>query len=160
MMKCCKMLLSATLITMTAGTAACAQAGSPAPAVAQASGPRGPVPVGRSLWRVPTIVELGQFLNWKVGVPSSAFQGLTLSEAAIRIDDLELGYVEGSNTQWVSPEIRKNLDYNLTPADLIVVKNRLRKFHVQILAYRVDTLGSDNATRPKVFEFAKAMGVR
>jgi len=45
-------------------------------AVARASAPRGPVPVGRSLWRVPTIVELGQFLNWKVGVPSSAFQGL------------------------------------------------------------------------------------
>ncbi|MCU1223463.1 MAG: L-xylulose 5-phosphate 3-epimerase [Edaphobacter sp.] len=59
----------------------------------------------------------------------------------------------------MSPEIRKNLDYNLTPADLTVVKNRLRKFHVQILAYRVDTLGPDNATRRKVFEFAKAMGV-
>ena len=159
MMKCYKMLLSATLITMAAGAAACAQAGSPAPAVAQASGPRGPVPVGRSLWRVPTIVELGQFLNWKVAVPSSAFQGLTLSEAAIRIDDLELGYVEGSSTQWVSPEIRKNLDYNLTPADLTVVKNRLRRFHVQMLAYRVDTLGPDDATRRKVFEFAKAMGV-
>ena len=157
-MKCDKMLLSMMFIALTAGTAACAQAGSPAP-VAQASGPGGPVPVGRSLWRVPTIVELGQFLNWKVGVPSSAFQGLTLSDAVIRIDDLELGYVEGSNTQWVSPEIRKNLDYNLTSADLIAVKNQLRKFHVQMLAYRVDTLGPDDTTRRKVFEFAKAMGV-
>jgi type 1 glutamine amidotransferase/sugar phosphate isomerase/epimerase len=159
MMKFYKLLLSATLIATTAGTAACAQADSSAPAVVRASGPRGPLPVGRSLWRVPTIVELGQFLNWEVGVPSSAFQGLTLSEAVIRIDDLKLGYVEGSNNQWVSPEIRKNLDYNLTPAELTVVKNRLSKFHVQMLAYRVDTLGPDDATRRKVFEFAKAMGV-
>ena len=65
-----------TLITTTAGMTVCAQADSPAHAVARASGLRGPVPVGRSLWRVPTIVELGQFLNWKVGVPSSAFQRL------------------------------------------------------------------------------------
>jgi len=49
----------------------------------------------------------------------------------------------------VSPEIRKNLDHNLTLADLTVVKNRLHKFHVQMLAYRVDTLGPDDATRRK-----------
>ena len=159
-MKYYKILLSVSLITTSAGTALCAQAGSPAPAMARALGPRGPVPVGRSLWRVPTIVELGAVPHsWKVGVPSSAFQGLTLSEAAIRTDDLELGYVEGSNTQWASPEIRKNLDYNLTPAELTVVKNRLSKFHVQMLAYHVETLGPDDATRWKVFEFAKAMGV-
>jgi type 1 glutamine amidotransferase/sugar phosphate isomerase/epimerase len=158
-MKPYKRLLRAALIAMTAGTAASAQAVAPAPAVTRASGPRGPVPVGRSLWRVPTIVELGQFLNWQVGVSSSAFQGLSLAEAAIRIDDLQLGYVESSNTQWVSPEIRKNLDYNLTPAELAVVKNRLRRFRVQMLAYRVDTLGPDDATRRKVFEFAKTLGV-
>ena len=49
----------------------------------------------------------------------------------------------------MSPEIRKNLDHNLTLADLTVVKNRLHKFHVQMLAYRVDTLGPDDATRRK-----------
>jgi type 1 glutamine amidotransferase/sugar phosphate isomerase/epimerase len=108
---------------------------------------------------VPTIVELGQFLNWRVGISSATFQGLSLAEAAIRIDDVQLGYVEGSNTQWVSPEIRKNLDYKLTPAELAVVKNRLRKFHVQMLAYRVDSLGPDDASRRKVFEFAKTLGV-
>jgi type 1 glutamine amidotransferase/sugar phosphate isomerase/epimerase len=156
--KSCRVLLSTVLITTSVGPVGFAQTPDPAPAAPRASGPRGPIPVGRSLWRVPTIVELGPFLNWKVGVPSSAFQGLTLLEAAIRIDTLELGYVEGSNTQWVSPEIRKNLDYNLTPAELTVVQNRLRKFHVLMLAYRVDRLEPDDASRRKVFEFAKSLG--
>ena len=97
----------------------------------KASGPYGPSPVGRANWRVPTIFEAGNFFNWKVGAPASAFKGLTLSEAAVRIDKVSLGYVEGSNTQWVSSEIRKNLDYNLTPNELTAIKNRLGKFHVR-----------------------------
>ena len=52
----------------------------------RASGPNRPSPVGRANWRVPTIAEAGNFLNWKVGVPASAFEGLTLSEAAVRIE--------------------------------------------------------------------------
>ena len=107
----------------------------------KASGPYGPSPVGRANWRVPTIFEARNFFNWKVGAPASAFKGLTLSEAAVRIDKVSLGYVEGSNTQWVSSEIRKNLDYNLTPNELTAVKNRLGKFHIQMVAYHVDGLG-------------------
>jgi type 1 glutamine amidotransferase/sugar phosphate isomerase/epimerase len=122
----------------------------------KASGPYGPSPVGRANWRVPTIFEAGTFFNWKVGAPANAFQGLTLAEAAIRIDKVSLGYVEGSNTQWVSSEIRKNLDYNLTPNELTAIKNRLGKLHIQMVAYHVDRLGSDDR---KVFEFAKSLGV-
>jgi type 1 glutamine amidotransferase/sugar phosphate isomerase/epimerase len=121
----------------------------------RASGPYGPNPVGRTGWRVPTIFEAEGFFNWKVGAPASAFKGLTLSEAAVRIDRAELGYVEGSNTQWVSSEIRKNLDYNLTPNELTAIKNRLTKFRVKMAAYHVDKLGPDDR---KVFEFAKSLG--
>jgi hypothetical protein len=119
----------------------------------------GPRLAGRSEWRVATLVELGPFLNWKVGAPAGAFQGLTLFEAVVRIDVAAIGFVEGSNNQWVSPEIRKNLDYNLTPAEVTAVKNRLRKFKVQMVTYRVDRLGPDDAARRKVFEFAKNLGV-
>src|ERR1700693_3872778 len=122
----------------------------------KASGPYGPSPVGRANWRVPTIFEAGGFFNWKVGAPASAFKGLTLAEAAVRIDKVSLGYVEGSNTQWVSSEIRKNLDYNLTPNELAALKNKLGKVHIQMVAYHVDGLGPDDR---KVFEFAKSLGV-
>ena len=94
--------------------------------------------------------------NWKVGAPANAFNGLTLSEAVVRIDKDSLGYVEGSNTQWVSPEIRKNLDYNLTPEEMTAVKKQLGKFHIGMVAYHVDSLGADDR---KVFEFAKSLGV-
>jgi type 1 glutamine amidotransferase/sugar phosphate isomerase/epimerase len=127
--------------------------------VVAAAGLYGPNPVGRSGWRLGTLGDLVPFLKWKVGAPAGAFRGLTLSEAVIRTDIVALGYIEGSNTQWVSPEIRKNLDYNLTPNELTAAKNRLRKFRVQMVAYDVDSFGPDDSTRRKVFEFAKSLGV-
>jgi len=161
-MKCDRGLLSVGALAMAA-SAALAQTpvatytAAPGGGVyPRASGPYGPNPVGRTGWRVPTIFEAGSFFNWKVGAPASAFKGLTLSEAAVRIDKAELGYVEGSNTQWVSSEIRKNLDYNLTPNELTAIKNRLGKFRVHMVAYHVDGLGPDDR---KVFEFAKSLGV-
>jgi type 1 glutamine amidotransferase len=126
--------------------------------VANAQGPVGPRPVGRSEWRDQTFRQMASFINWKIGAPASAFEGLTFLEAVMRMDQATLGYIEGSNKQWVSPEIRKPLDYNLTPAEITMVKNRLRKFHVQMVAYNVDAFGSDEAARRRVFEFAKTLG--
>jgi type 1 glutamine amidotransferase/sugar phosphate isomerase/epimerase len=160
-----QMLLSAVLMTIAVVTNGLAQppAGSQAgTSVVRITGPYGPSPVGRSGWRVPPLdfrIEIGPCLGWKVGVPASAFRGLTLTEAVIRTDIVALGYVEGSNRQWVSPEIRKNLDYKLSPAELTAAKNRLRKFAVQMVAYHVDSFGPDESTRRKVFEFAKSLGV-
>ena len=58
------------------------------------------------------------WFGWRVGIPSTAFAHLTFSEAAARADALGLGSIEGFDTQTVSPEVPKNLDYNLytTPA--------------------------------------------
>ena len=161
-MRCDRGLLGVAALTMVTA-AALAQAPQSNYTVApeasvypRASGPTGPSPVGRTGWRVPTIVEAEGFFNWKVGAPATAFTGLTLSEAAVRIDKDSLGYVEGSSTQWVSPEIRKNLDYNLTPEEVTAVKKQLGKFHIRMVAYHVDRLGADDR---KVFEFAKSLGV-
>ena len=93
-----------------------------------------------------------------MGAPADAFQGLSFLEAAVRLDALGLAYIEGSNQQWVSPEVRKNLDYNLTAEEVTAVRNRLRRLHVEMVAYHVDSLGPDDAVRRKVFEFAKSMG--
>src|SRR6266851_6597759 len=124
----------------------------------QASGPYGPRPVGRPQWRVATIFELPRFLNWKVGGAASALTGLTFFEAIVRVDKSELAFIEGYDQQWISPEIRKKLDYRLTPAETNIVKERLRKFGLQMPAYHVESFGDQAASR-KVFEFAKGLGV-
>ena len=93
-----------------------------------------------------------------MGAPADAFQGLSFLEAAVRLDAMGLAYIEGSNKQWVSPEVRKNLDYNLTAEEVAAVRDRLRRLHVDMVAYHVDSLGSDDAVRRKVLEFAKSMG--
>ena len=115
-------------------------------------------PQTRAEWRVRNVAEVGSLMKWKVGAPSDAFHGLSFLEAAVRLDELGLAYVEGSDQQWVSPEVRKNLDYNLTAAEVAAVRNRLRRLHIEMVAYHVDSLGPDDAVRRKVFEFAKNMG--
>jgi type 1 glutamine amidotransferase/sugar phosphate isomerase/epimerase len=154
-----KAICAALLISMTSAIVATGQAPAQAPVGrGGAPGTAAAPPQTRAEWRVRNVAEVGSFLKWKVGAPSDAFQGLSFFEAAVRLDALGLAYIEGSNKQWVSPEVRKNLDYNLTAEELTAVRNRLRKLHIEMVAYHVDSLGADDAVRRKVFEFAKNMG--
>jgi type 1 glutamine amidotransferase len=97
------------------------------------------------------------WFGWRVGVPAATLRPLTLSEALPKYDLASVASVEASSTQIVSAEIPKKLDYRLQPGERNAVVYRLRELNEQILAYRVDALGSDAATRRKVFEFAKAI---
>ena len=151
-----KAMWAAFLISMTSAIAASGQA--PVPPGRGAAPGRGTVPPTRAEWRIRTMSEAGSFLKWKVGAPAEAFQGLSFLEAAVRLDAMGLEYIEGSNQQWVNPEVRKNLDYHLTAEEVTAVRNRLRRLHITMVAYHVDSLGSDDAVRRKVFEFAKSMG--
>lgn len=98
-------------------------------------------------------------LGWRVGIPAGAFRQLTFSEAAGKADALGLAFIEGSISQKVSPEISRNLDYNLSPDEITKVKNRLAELRLRMLAYRTDSIGSDESSRRKLFEFAKGLGV-
>ncbi len=100
-----------------------------------------------------------QMLGWKAGVPAGSFGRLTFLEAAAETDKLGLGYVEGSDTQKVSPQIDKNLDFHLTAGERAAVKERLRALRVEMAAYRVETISSDEASLRKLFEFAQSLGV-
>lgn len=154
-----KAICAAFLVNLTTAGVAFGQAPAPAPAVrGGAPGRAAAPPQTRAEWRVRNVAEVGSFLKWKVGAPADAFQGLSFFEAAVRLDALGLAYIEGSNQQWVSPEVRKNLDYHLTPEEVTAIRNRLRRLHVEMVAYHVDSLGPDDAVRHKVFEFAKSMG--
>ena len=99
------------------------------------------------------------WFGWRVAIPATAITPLTLSDALAKADILGVTSVEASSTQIVSPEIPKKLDYRLQIGERNAVTYRLRELNQQILAYRVDDIGADEATRRKVFELAKALNV-
>ena len=116
-------------------------------------------PTGSSLGTIRVgAADRNIWFDWRVGVPGTAIKSLTLSEMLPRIDVLAVASVEASNSQTVAPEIPKKLDYRLQPGERNAVVYRLKELGEQMLAYRVDTVGADEATRRKAFEFAKAIG--
>ena len=98
-------------------------------------------------------------LGLRVGFPANAFGSISFSEAAAKADALGTGFLEASSTQKVSPEITKNLDYNLSPDEVTKVKYRLDELRQRILAYRTPAIPSDAGSRRQLFEFAKAVGI-
>lgn len=130
------------------------------------AGPAPPVPSGSQR---PNGTSLGTirvgaadnniWFGWRVAMPASAIKGLTFSEALERADrhPIAVTGVFASNTQIVSPEVPKPLDYRLQTGERNAVTYRLRELNQQILAYRVSDLGSDSHARRHVFEFAKAI---
>jgi len=116
-------------------------------------------PTGSSLGTIRVgAADRNIWFDWRVGVPGTAIKSLTLSEMLPKIDVLAVASVEASSSQTVAPEIPKKLDYRLQPGERNAVVYRLKELGEQMLAYRVDTVGTDEATRRKVFEFAKAIG--
>src|ERR1041384_8579372 len=88
-------------------------------ALAQTPGRGGRPPVPSISVRPP---DQGKFrttalpaLGWRLGVRSDAFGPLTFWEAAAKADAAGLAAIEGVSTQRVSPDIARNLDYNLSP---------------------------------------------
>jgi type 1 glutamine amidotransferase/sugar phosphate isomerase/epimerase len=116
-------------------------------------------PTGSSLGTIRVgAADRNIWFDWRVGVPGTAIKSLTLSEVLPKIDVLAVASVEVSSAQAVAPEIPKKLDYRLQQGERNAVVYRLKELGEQLLAYRVDTVGADEATRRKVFEFAKAIG--
>ena len=116
-------------------------------------------PTGSSLGTIRVgAADRNIWFDWRVGVPGTAIKSLTLSEMLPKIDVLAVTSVEASSSQTVAPEIPKKLDYRLQPGERNAVVYRLKELGEQMLAYRVETVGADVATRRKVFEFAKAIG--
>jgi type 1 glutamine amidotransferase/sugar phosphate isomerase/epimerase len=99
------------------------------------------------------------WFGWRVGVPSTAIKGLTFSEALARADGHPIAVtgVEASSTQITSFEVPKPLDHRLQPGERRAVVYRLRELNQQILSYRIDNVGSDEAARRQVFDFAKSL---
>jgi sugar phosphate isomerase/epimerase/type 1 glutamine amidotransferase len=97
------------------------------------------------------------WFGWRVGVPSTAIAGLTFSAVLARTDVLSVTSVEAVGTQITAAEVPKPLDPRLQAGERNAVVYRLRQLNQQVLAYRVDDLGADAASRRRVFELAKAI---
>jgi len=115
-------------------------------------------PVGGSL----SYIRIGaadnnMWFGWRVAIPATAIKSLTLSDALAKSDLHALASVEASSTQITSAEVPKPFDYRLQAGERNAVVYRLRELNQQILAYRVENIGADDAARRKVFEFAKAV---
>jgi type 1 glutamine amidotransferase len=98
-------------------------------------------------------------LGLRVGFSPGAFGPISFSEAAAKADTLGTGFLEASSSQKVSPEIPKNLDDNLSPKEVMAVKNRLAELNLRLVAYRVDAIPADEGSRRQLFAFAKAVDI-
>ena len=116
--------------------------------------PRASDALERVTWRTRTLVANDRFNNWDVSIPA---RGLTFLESVVRADAALVPFVEASSTERVSAQIQKNLDFNLTPAEIAAVRTGMGQ-NVRVSAYRVDSLAADIAARRRVFEFARELG--
>ena len=116
--------------------------------------PRASDALERVTWRTRTLVANDRFTNWDFSIPG---MGLTFLESVVRADAALVPFVEASSTQRVSPQVQKNLDYNLTAAEIAAVKTDMGQ-NVRVGAYRVDALPADAASRRRVFDFAQDLG--
>ncbi len=116
--------------------------------------PRASDALERVTWRTRTLVANDRLTNWDFSIPG---MGLTFLESVVRADAALVPFVEASSTQRVSPQVQKNLDHNLTAAEIAAVKTGMGQ-NVRVGAYRVDSLPADAATRRRVFDFAQDLG--
>ena len=116
--------------------------------------PRASDAMERVTWRTRTLVANDRLTNWDLAIPG---MGLTFLESVVRADAALVPFVEASSTQRVGQQVQKNLDHNLTAAEIAAVKTGMGQ-NVRVGAYRIDTLPADAATRRRVFEFAQDLG--
>jgi type 1 glutamine amidotransferase len=114
--------------------------------------PRASDAMERVTWRTRTLVANDRLTNWDLAVPG---MGLTFLESVVRADAALVPFVEASSTQRVSAQVQKNLDHNLTAAEIAAVRTGMGP--VRVSAYRVD-MPADAATRRRIFELARALG--
>lgn len=89
-------------------------------------------------------------LGWRAGIRSDAFGAISFLDAAARIDAAGVAFVEAVST---------NLDYKMSADELANIKATLTALNLRIPAYRIDAIPTDEASRAKLLEFAKALEI-
>jgi type 1 glutamine amidotransferase len=89
-------------------------------------------------------------LGWKAGIRSDAFGPIPFAEAVAKIDAAGVAFVEGVST---------NLDYKVAAEELANIQTRLGELGLRMPAYRLESLPSDDSSRRKLLDFAKALDI-
>ncbi len=116
--------------------------------------PRAADAMERVTWRTRTLVANDRLTNWDLAVPG---MGLTFLESVVRADAALVPFVEAASMQRVSAQVQKNLDHNLTAAEVAAIKAGMGP-NVRVSAYRVDSLPADATARRRVFKLAQDLG--
>ncbi len=148
-----RVLAAISVFSIAAGMVTFAQQAPPVPSVSRR-------PNGGGL----ATIRMGagdnnMWFGWRVAAPMASLKGMTFSDALVKADLWPVASIEASSTQSTSFEVPKPLDHRLQANERAAVVYRLREIAESIMAYRVDSIGGDAATRRRVFEFAKAINV-
>jgi type 1 glutamine amidotransferase len=89
-------------------------------------------------------------LGWRAGIRSDAFGAIPFLDAAAKIDAAGVAFVEAVAT---------NLDYKMSASEVANIGARLTDLGLRVPAYRLDVIPTDEASRAKLLEFAKALEI-
>ncbi len=99
-------------------------------------------------------------LGWRIGCQAYSFNKFTFFEAVDKTASMGLHYIEAYGGQPLNaehPEVQ--MGHDMPKEYYPVVLDKLKQAGVQLVAYGVVGLGTDEAANRKVFDFAKAMGI-
>ncbi|MGI6460409.1 MAG: sugar phosphate isomerase/epimerase family protein [Candidatus Hydrogenedentales bacterium] len=100
-------------------------------------------------------------LGWHLGCQAYSFNRFTFFEAVDKNQSLGLRYIEAYPGQKFSPEKPDAVfDHNMSEELRQEALAKLKACDVKLVNYGVVGLSADEAESRKVFEFAKAMGIR
>jgi len=98
-------------------------------------------------------------LGWRLGVEAYTFHKYTFFEAVDKTAELGLPYIGGLSFQKVSADIPKNMNLQLSTADLAAIRRKLDEAGVRLLTYYIQSIPGDDAGCRKVFEFGRRLGI-
>lgn len=100
-------------------------------------------------------------LGWRLTCQAWTFREMSAFETIDTIHNMGVRYIEffpGQRFSKEKPDAK--VDQNMSPDLMEELKAKLKSAHVTAAAYGVTDLGRDEASARKVFDFAKAMGMK
>lgn len=95
--------------------------------------------------------------GWKLGSQAYTFRLFTFEEALEKLNSIGVKYVELYPGQKISKDSEATTLFTASAQDVETIKALLKKYDIQAVAYGV--VGGSNEDWPKIFAFAKSLGI-
>lgn len=95
--------------------------------------------------------------DWKLGSQAYTFRLFTLEETLEKLNSIGVKYVELYPGQKIDKSGEETTNFSVSEEKRETIKNLLKKHKIEAVAYGV--VSPDDEDWPKVFEFAKEMGI-